>query len=1077
MEQTADGKVNRYYYHWMLDTDNNPATGRSNAEYEGTPTGVVKPVGAERVVMIGWRDGKPNGVEAYDPADEDHPLVSNFPFQASGNTVKAVVPLAGLGLVAGQTIAISAFQEGASDGWAVDWMESANLTLTPLEVPIARIADGADLADTSGDITSIGAHVLGDTLFLSMTVQGAAAPSMEQTPEGKVNRYYYHWMLDTDNNPATGRSNAEYEGTPTGVVKPVGAERVVMIGWRDGKPNGVEAYDPADEDHPLVSDFPFEASGNTLSAAIPLAALGLSLGQTIAVSAFQEGASDDWAVDWAESTTLTLSGPEVGIARVSDPQDLGDTSGDILGISAYVLGDSLQLAMRVQGAVGPATEQTPEGKVNRYYYHWMLDTDNNPATGRSNAEYEGTPTGVVKPVGAERVVMIGWRDGKPNGVEAYDPADEDHPLVTDFSYQIRGNSVNASIPLTALGLTEGQTIAVSAFQEGASDDWSVDWMESTNLTLNPPSTGRMKIDGAFEDWNEAAALGGVAQVDDPADLGDSSGDIKRIQATVENGNLFLRMTVAGIALPTVEQTPEGKVNRYYYHWLLDTDNNPATGRSNAEYEGTPTGLQRPVGSERIVMLGWKDGAPNGLEVYDPLNEDVALYKDFAYKAGGDSVEVSVPLTALGLVEGQTIAVSAFQEGASDGWAVDWIESAVFTLKEAAPATFTLDHTFAGDAYGYEIVVQDGANQVVAPETVQVTLDGGVVASTVAKVGTTTRITGKHASLLAVDSLHKLNLALKASGANQAKEFVFKISPYTLLSTLTSLKTLDQSKTGFVTYTTQISQDQLGGGVWSVHSNVAEVAERQLAGQMVDENSGQQFINEAAQDWTKWQSVSNVVPGVINWYELAPDQQASLNFPNDEPIPNLPGNASVVGGDVIEILTYLGLEAGYHKLGLYTEGGHKVNAGLSPADPVVSLLDNSGGIERVPSYYGRNQFFDVVAPEAGFYPIRFVWFQTKRNQEAGLMLELFSVKGQALHLLNRSDDPDSIKAYRAGVLIGQAPPPAALKVRRDGGNVVIEFTGTLQVADSVTGPWTDAGTQSPATLPVTGSAAKFARSRN
>ena len=53
-----------------------------------------------------------------------------------------------------------------------------------------------------------------------MTVQGVAAPSIAQTPTGMMNRYYYHWLLDTDNNPATGRSNAEYEGIPTGPRQP-----------------------------------------------------------------------------------------------------------------------------------------------------------------------------------------------------------------------------------------------------------------------------------------------------------------------------------------------------------------------------------------------------------------------------------------------------------------------------------------------------------------------------------------------------------------------------------------------------------------------------------------------------------------------------------------------------------------------------------------------------------------------------------------------------------------------------------------------------------------------------------------
>jgi hypothetical protein len=278
------------------------------------------------------------------------------------------------------------------------WCGAALLTLGLLAAPMAgaqslTVTDPQDMADSSGDIRSIQAYVLGENLVLSMTVHGVAAPSLEQTPEGMNNRYYYHWILDTDNNPATGRSNAEYEGNPTGVTTPIGYDLVVMIGWRDGKPNGVYAYDPADEGTRIVEDFAYQAAGNTLTAEIPLADLGLVLGQTIAVSAFQEGASDGWAVDWMESGVLTLSGPAIAMAQVTDPQDMADSSGDLRAIQAYVLGDDLVLSMTVHGVAAPSVEQTPEGMNNRYYYHWILDTDNNPATGRSNAEYEGSPTG------------------------------------------------------------------------------------------------------------------------------------------------------------------------------------------------------------------------------------------------------------------------------------------------------------------------------------------------------------------------------------------------------------------------------------------------------------------------------------------------------------------------------------------------------------------------------------------------------------------------------------------------------------------------------------------------------------
>jgi hypothetical protein len=1075
-DQTPVGMQNRYYYHWLLDTDNNPATGRSNAEYEGNSTGVKKPIGAERVVMIGWRNGLPNGIEVYDPLNEDTPLKTDFTYQVGGNTLTAVIPLADLGLTAGQTIAVSAFQEGASDGWAVDWLESQTLTLAGLAVSTAAVDDAKDMADSSGDIRAISARVMGQNLYLSMTVQGVAAPSADQTPVGMQNRYYYHWLLDTDNNPATGRSNAEYEGNSTGVTKPIGTERVVMIGWRDGKPNGVEIYDPLNEDTPLKTDFTYQVGGNTLTAVIPLADLGLNAGQTIALSAFQEGASDGWAVDWLESQTLTLAGPALAVATVADPKDMADSSGDIREIAAHVEGESLFLSMTVQGVAAPSIAQTPEGMQNRYYYHWLLDTDNNPATGRSNAEYEGNSTGVKKPVGTERVVMIGWRNGLPNGIEVYDPLNEDTPLKTDFTYQVGGNTLTAVIPLADLGLTAGQTIAVSAFQEGASDGWAVDWLESALLTLQPPTVERMKIDGLFQDWAEAAAAGAVVGVNDPQDMADSSGDIRQIQATVESGYLYLRMAVEGIALPSVAQTPEGMVNRYYYHWLLDTDNNPATGRSNAEYEGNPTGVIKPIGVERVVMIGWRNGLPNGIEVYDPLNEDVTLLKDFEYRAGGDSVEARIKLADLGLSLGQTIALSAFQEGASDGWAVDWLESTVMTLAEGGEVGMTLNNLFSGDAFGFDISVEDDATLKVDPTTVVVKVDGQQVQATVNKTGGVTTITGRHPSLLQADTLHTVSLSLTASNKPQSKNFVFRAEPYTVLPTLGKLQVLNTADTGFVLRLAQITSAQ--SGIVTVHSNRADLAEKQLVGELKDEATGAVFYNEAEQDLSKWVLTSEVISNTINWFELAPGSEASLNFPGDDPIPRLSAIGMPIEGVVAELRAYLDLDVGSHKLGLYTEGGHKISAGFAPTDPVLSLYDNSGDVAVIPTYFARNQFLNVIALERGYYPIRVLWFQSKRRQEPGLMLELFSVKDRALHLLNDANNPKSIRAYRAGVLLSPGPVTPSIRFIRQGANVTIQWTGMLQLANSIIGPWTDYADdkQSPITLPMTGPM-KFARSRS
>jgi len=174
------------------------------------------------------------------------------------------------------------------------------------------------------------------------------------------------------------------------------------------------------------------------------------------------------------------------------------------------------------------------------------------------------------------------------------------------------------------------------------------------------------------------ASGQVFGVDDPSDMADSSGDIKRIEAWVEDGNLHLTMTVYGIAAPAVADTPAGMTNRYYYHWLLDTDTNPATGYHNSEYEGNATNLKTPIGVDLVVQFGWRDGNTNGVYAYDPLTEE-AFFEDYDYTIEGDTIHAVIPLTDLRLTPDDVIALSAFQEGASNGWQVDWMESVVMEL--------------------------------------------------------------------------------------------------------------------------------------------------------------------------------------------------------------------------------------------------------------------------------------------------------------------------------------------------------------------------------------------------------------
>jgi hypothetical protein len=185
----------------------------------------------------------------------------------------------------------------------------------------------------------------------------------------------------------------------------------------------------------------------------------------------------------------------------------------------------------------------------------------------------------------------------------------------------------------------------------------------------------------------STAIGQVAGVDDPSDMADSSGDIKSIEAWVDGGNLNLTMTVYGVFAPSVEDTPEGMSNRYYYHWILDTDNDPATGFLNDAYEGNPTNLETPIGVDVLIQFGWRDGATNGVYAYTldlSTGDEVELFEDYEYTIEGDTIQAVIPLADLGLEPGQTIAVSGYQEGASNDWQVDWVESCELTLAAGAP---------------------------------------------------------------------------------------------------------------------------------------------------------------------------------------------------------------------------------------------------------------------------------------------------------------------------------------------------------------------------------------------------------
>ncbi len=1007
VDETPEGKTNRYYYHWLVDTDNNAATGVSNATYENNPTGIEAVIGTELIIQFGWRDGAPNGIYAYDPLDPDEEaLISDYPWERVGNAVQATIPLEVLGLTPGQTVAFSAFQEGASDGWATDFIESVEVKIPAgdsgggAQVPVVEVTDPSDLGDSSGDLAKISVTGDSENLILTMEAHGVTLPSVEETPEGKTNRYYYHWLVDTDNNAATGVSNATYENNSTGIENVIGTEVIIQLGWRDGAPNGIYAYDPLDPDEEaLISDYPWEKVGNVVRATIPYAVLGLSPGQTVAFSAFQEGASDGWATDFIESVEFKIPSGGGGAApaqEVDDPSDLGDSSGDLAKISVSAEGEDLILTMSTHGIIVPSVEETPEGKTNRYYYHWLIDSDNNAATGVSNATYENNSTGVERVIGTEIIVQLGWRDGAPNGIYAYDPLDPDEEaLISDYPWEKVGDTVQARIPYAVLGLIAGQTVSVSAFQEGASDGWATDFAESVEFKIPEPS--------GCENTN-------IIVVDDSTeDMLDPSGDIKEIRATTDGEFLYLGMTVESVITPAAGEVEEGLTNRYYYHWLVDSDDNAASGVSNATYENNPTGVVDVIGTEIVIQIGWRNGVPDGVFAYDPTDPDEGgLISEYEWAAMGDSFEAKLPLEALGLSEGQRVSISAFQEGASDGWATDWMESAELLLKapECGGEVDCLMASFV-DGYGFTVLLEDCEGNVIDPAEVTATLDGVEVPVVATKDGEVTTVTAQYEEWLSPGGEHALRLDYSGNGAT---DLPVVVQDYTVIPATYGVKSLDGVPPGFVVNVSQVSDFQTEDGA-SAHNYNLERAEKQMAGDLISAE-GKPFYNEASESQNGWVEASTTVEGIINWSEDAPTEAGYFNDSatgqTDQPIPLIPGSNGSTNGIVIELLAYLELEAGYHRLGLNTIGGFKASMGPDSRDRLSPVLGFYEDAVRY-SFLG-DKYFDVLVPEAGFYPIRVLFTHVERTKE-GASMELFSLKGSRRIAINDPDDPDAIKAYQ------------------------------------------------------------------
>src|SRR6266542_4418170 len=143
------------------------------------------------------------------------------------------------------------------------------------------------------------------------------------------------------------------------------------------------------------------------------------------------------------------------------------------------------------------------------------------------------------------------------------------------------------------------------------------------------------------------------------------------------------------------------------------------------------------------------------------------------------------------------------------------------------------------------------------------------------------------------------------------------------------------------------------------------------------------------------------------------------FQTDATFPGIPGSDGGFDNFSTEVLTYLELSAGVHRLGVSvstdrtdteTDDGYALFAGVDARNvlsPVVGSFFR-GNVPAFAAAFTTNDF-NIVAPSDGIYSFRLVFFQTRNDAS----LEFYAVdpdSGDRI-LVNDAGDGRAVKAYR------------------------------------------------------------------
>lgn len=283
----------------------------------------------------------------------------------------------------------------------------------------------------------------------------------------------------------------------------------------------------------------------------------------------------------------------------------------------------------------------------------------------------------------------------------------------------------------------------------------------------------------------------------------------------------------------------------------------------------------------------------------------------------------------------------------------------------------------------------------------------------------TTVTFRPPGTLAGTSTHTVSLTwADSNGDSRTETWSFTTAGVTTILPGSSVaeSSVDKSKTGFNLFLTQVSAVDENGAAITLPNTTAR-AESQLRGTLIDPTTGQPYVNNILEPNTTADLINfnqtTSQSGVENATDVGNFRDTSTPSRPDSPFPGvLDGDESAANNNMaMEITTILQLPAGVTILGVNSDDGFRVTGGSNPAAATAQELGVFEG--------GRGSsdtLFQIEAPEAGFYPVRIIWYEGN----GGANVEFFSVlpNGDKV-LVNDVANANAIKAYRESNV--QSPP--------------------------------------------------------